>query len=254
MSSTSEKGHSRNVAAFASLIEICSLYGASYQPEKAALQIAALNDLLTKANAAMAVVNDKRADLARLVNQRQDLFKPLKPLVTRLVNALDAGDASAQTVKDARSIATKIWGRRKSSDSKAAAAPPAAGTPGEGAPAAAAGKSISVSQQSYDNQIEFFGRLVGLLEREPAYQPNAADLKVAALKDLHARLIAANNAIRGPQVAASQSVIDRNVILYAPNTGLVDVAIDVKKYVKSVFGATSAQYKQLTKLPIRLVI
>jgi hypothetical protein len=42
--------------------------------------------------------------------------------------------------------------------------------------------------------------------------------------------------------------IARNVILYANETGLVDIAGEVKKYIKSVFGGTSPQYKQVSKL------
>ena len=40
----------------------------------------------------------------------------------------------------------------------------------------------------------------------------------------------------------------RNKILYEENTGLVDIALDSKTYIKSVFGSTSPQYKQVSKL------
>lgn len=40
----------------------------------------------------------------------------------------------------------------------------------------------------------------------------------------------------------------RNEILYKENNGLVDVANAAKMYVKSVFGATSPQYKQVSTL------
>jgi hypothetical protein len=46
----------------------------------------------------------------------------------------------------------------------------------------------------------------------------------------------------------SNARIDRNKILYDETTGLVTVAGDVKSYVKSVFGGTSPQYKQVSKL------
>ena len=42
--------------------------------------------------------------------------------------------------------------------------------------------------------------------------------------------------------------ISRNNLLYKENTGLYDVALDVKNYIKSVFGATSPQYKQVSKI------
>jgi hypothetical protein len=37
-------------------------------------------------------------------------------------------------------------------------------------------------------------------------------------------------------------------LLYTTGTGLVELAGEVKKYIKSVYGATSAQYKQVSGL------
>jgi hypothetical protein len=45
----------------------------------------------------------------------------------------------------------------------------------------------------------------------------------------------------------------RNIKLYSPETGIVDTAQTVKNYVKSVFGATSPQYKQISKLIFRKI-
>ena len=43
----------------------------------------------------------------------------------------------------------------------------------------------------------------------------------------------------------SNARISRNDILYKANTGLVDIALDTKTYIKSLYGATSPQYKQV---------
>jgi len=51
----------------------------------------------------------------------------------------------------------------------------------------------------------------------------------------------------------SNARITRNDILYKPNTGLVDIAIDTKTYIKSVFGASSPQYKQVSGLEFKTV-
>jgi hypothetical protein len=42
--------------------------------------------------------------------------------------------------------------------------------------------------------------------------------------------------------------MDRDEALYATDTGLLDVTQDVKQYVKSFFGASSPQYKQVSGL------
>ncbi|WP_205618080.1 hypothetical protein [Aequorivita vladivostokensis] len=45
--------------------------------------------------------------------------------------------------------------------------------------------------------------------------------------------------------AVSNARLERNRILYQENTGLVDTALDIKKYVKSLFGASSPEYNQI---------
>ncbi|HNP67813.1 MAG TPA: hypothetical protein PKH16_07915 [Aequorivita sp.] len=45
--------------------------------------------------------------------------------------------------------------------------------------------------------------------------------------------------------AVSNARLERNRILYQENTGLVDTALGVKKYIKSVYGAASPEYNQI---------
>ena len=52
-------------------------------------------------------------------------------------------------------------------------------------------------------------------------------------------------------VPISNARITRNDILYKEKTGIVDIALDVRAYVKSIYGATSPQYKQVSKLSFR---
>ena len=52
-------------------------------------------------------------------------------------------------------------------------------------------------------------------------------------------------------VPLSNARIARNEVLYKEKTGLVDTAFDVKVYIKSLFGASSPQYKQISKLAFK---
>ena len=101
---------------------------------------------------------------------------------------------------------------------------------------------------SFDNRIENFDKLIMLLSSVPLYNPNEEELKIEALKALHSQLKEKNTEVILPIVQLSNSRISRNKILYKENTGLVDIAIDSKTYIKSVFGATSPQYKQVSRL------
>jgi len=239
MASTSETGHAKNVANFEDLISFCTGYGGSYNPSKAILQIANLTTLHTNAGTSVSGVTTSKTAFSNATNARQTAFDPLKKLCTRIVNALDATDATDKLVKDAKSINNKIQGKRAGEKPK-----PATTADSE----AAEDKSISVSQQSYDSLIDNFDKLIQLISTEPTYTPNETELQISTLQTNLGNLKTTNTAVVNAYTNYSNSRITRNNILYGATTGLVDVALEVKKYVKSVFGATSPQFKQVSKL------
>jgi hypothetical protein len=242
MASTSETGHAKNVANFEDLISFCNGYGGSYNPSKAILQIGNLTTLQSNALNSIAGVTSSKTAFANATNARQTGFDPLKKLCTRIVNALDATDATDKLVKDAKTINNKIQGKR------AGEKPNPVTTPGS---EAAEDKTISVSQQSYDALVDNFSKLIDLVGTEPTYTPNETELQISTLQTNLGNLKATNTAVINTYTNYSNSRITRDSILYAPTSGLVDVALEVKKYVKSVFGATSPQYKQVSKLEFK---
>ena len=96
--------------------------------------------------------------------------------------------------------------------------------------------------------IFFSNKLIKLLASVPQYAPNEADLKITALTSLHTDLKAKHLAVINAETPLNNARIARNDVMYKNNTGLVDVATDVKTYIKSVFGATSPQYKTISNL------
>jgi hypothetical protein len=62
-----------------------------------------------------------------------------------------------------------------------------------------------------------------------------------------------NSAVKANETQKDNAILSRNQILYNPNTGLVDIALSTKSYIKSVFGATSPQYKQVSGLVFRSI-
>lgn len=239
MASTSETGHAKNAANFEDLISFCTGYGAQYNPSKAILQIANLTTLHTNAQNSIGSVTASKTAFSNATNARQNAFDPLKKHCTRVVNALDATDATDKLVKDAKSINNKIQGKRAGEKPK-----PVSAT----ATDAAEDKSISVSQQSYDSLIDNFDKLIQLVGTEPTYTPNETELQISTLQTDLGNLKTVNTAVINAYTNYSNSRITRNNILYGATSGLVDVALEVKKYVKSVFGATSPQFKQVSKL------
>jgi len=110
-----------------------------------------------------------------------------------------------------------------------------------------------VSQQSFDSQIESLTKLIELLTIEPAYTPNETELQISTLQTKLGNLKATNTEVVNSYTNYSNSRITRNNILYSPTSGLIDIAADVKKYVKSVYGAASPQFKQVSSLEFRKI-
>lgn len=241
MASTSETGHAKNVANFEDLISFCNGYGGSYNPSKPSIQIPNLQSLRTTAQGTIATLTNANTLFINVTNARQAAFSPLKPLATRIVNALDATEASDTLVQDAKTINRKIQGSRKSTKPN----PEIPTIEGE---IPTASNQISVSQLSYDSLIENFKKLIELVNSEPTYTPNETELQITTLTSQATDLEAKNTAVIDATTNQSNARIARNKTLYNKNTGLVDIAGEVKKYVKSVFGATSPEYKQVSKI------
>jgi hypothetical protein len=236
MASTTETGHAKNVATFEDLISYCTGYGATYNPSKAALKIPALTTQFTGANAALQAVKVAKTAFDNTTNAREIAFKPMKTLSTKIVSALAATEASKQTLDDVKSINLKIQGRRAKAVKKSDA---------EGAEPV---NTASTSQQSYDKMIDHFTQLIATLTAEPKYLPNENELKLTALNTMLTDLKAKNTAVINATTAVSNARINRDRAIYAEEAGMIDTAQDVKMYVKSVFGASSPQYKQVSKL------
>ncbi|MFA4851125.1 MAG: hypothetical protein WC599_01265 [Bacteroidales bacterium] len=226
MNLTNERRHATNVANFRFVISYVTCYGISYNPTKDPIKLPALNTLFTNAKNSLTAVYTTLALFDNATNAREIAFAPLSKLVARILNALDSADASRQVVKDAKIITGKIQGRRATLNSSEPV-------------------NISASQISFDNRIENFSKLITLLKSEPLYAPNETDLKLPSLNTLLVLLKIANTAIVNATTQLGNARINRNKILYNAGTGLYNIQLEVKKYIKSVFGATSPEYWQV---------
>ena len=112
-------------------------------------------------------------------------------------------------------------------------------------------KEISSSQLSFDSRIDNFDKLISLLSTIPAYNPNEEELKITSLTAYLEDLKAKNAAVIEVATALSNARIARNEMLYKENSGLIDTALDVKSYVKSVFGAGTPQFRQVSGLEFK---
>ena len=233
MKSTSETGHAKNVANFQQLIEFVTSYGDTYNPSKKSLQLPQLIALKATAESSLSDVLTNNTLYNNKVNERPDAFSGLRPLSTRLVNALQSTDATSQTIEDAKTYNRKIQGKKASSSQP------------QTDPNAPVPKTVSTSQQSYDQLIQHFAGLRSVLEAESSYSPNEIDLQIASIDTKITDLSEKNTAVANAYAGISNSRIARNETLYTKEDSLVETATEVKKYIKSVFGATSPQFAQV---------
>ena len=233
MASVSETGHAKNVANLQDLISFVTGYGATYNPTKNALKLPQLTALYTASQASLADVVTKNTAYNNKVNERVVAFKDLKSLSTRLINALQTTDATSEKIADAKAFNKKMQGIR----AKAVETPSDSNAP--------APNTISTSQQSYDQQIQHLAGIISVLQSEPSYAPNENDLKIVTLTAKQTDLTAKNSAVAIAYANVSNSRIARDKTIYGEDTGLFDIATEVKKYIKSVFGATSPQFAQV---------
>lgn len=207
---------------------------------------ASLQAKAVAAKSELSKLNQALANEAKARALRDEAFLPLKKLSTRLYNALKVSDVPKMIVESFASQQKKMQGRRVSSKL----------TKEEIAAQLAEGKvvkQISASQQSYDSRIEVFDKQIALLATVPEYQPNEAELQVATLQAQYANLKTANTAVVDLATATDNQRLTRNETMYNSETGMLAMAASVKNYVKSVYGTTSPQYKQIAGIAFKTI-
>ncbi|MBK7635227.1 MAG: hypothetical protein IPJ13_13805 [Saprospiraceae bacterium] len=140
MASTSETGHIKNVSLFEDLITTCQSYGTDYNPSNAMISIAQLQAAYTATQNALNDFKSQKTSFDMAVNQRRNAFDDIKPLSTRIYNALIASGAPKLTIDDAKGINKKMQGTKT----------PKASNEMTNTENSMAPKTISTSQQSDD--------------------------------------------------------------------------------------------------------
>lgn len=237
----SEQGHAKNLANFAQYIAVVTALGADYDPGNPKIEIANLQAKLTAAQAGVDAVTPKATIETNKINERQAAFEPLRTFVTRINAAAAANVEDAAFLKDLKTISRKLQGRRAS---EAIADDP-------NTPQDESEQSNSASQMSYDNRAANFAEYIDLLKSKAEYAPNETELKPATLSTMLAEMQTTNTNAVTAVAEARAARANRDEVLYNDTNGLQVLADLVKKYVKSVFGTDSPQYKQLQALKIK---
>ena len=246
MSTYIESGHAKNTANFDHLIALLLTYGTNYTPSSPSLAITNLQTVLTNAQTALTTVKNEYNGWKNATNGREIAFDPLKGLSTRLLNTLVAVGANEQTIKDYKTLNAKVQGSKLTKADAGIIEDPNADTANK--TTLPVKKTVSVSQQSFDNLIEHYDKIIKLLASVPAYNPTETALKVATLQTTLANLKTLNTAAYTSAAKVSNARIARNKILYENPDALIVLAKAVKAYIKGKFGASSPEYGQVSSI------
>jgi hypothetical protein len=246
MSTYIESGHAKNTANFDHLIALLTTYGTNYTPSGANLALTNLQTVLTNAQTALTTVKNEYNGWKNATNGREIAFEPLKGLSTRLLNTLVSVGANEQTIKDYKTLNAKVQGSKLTKADAGIVTDPNEDSANK--TTLPVKKTVSVSQQSFDNLIEHYDKIIKLLASVPAYNPTETALKVATLQTMLANLKMLNSLAYTSYAKVSNARIARNKILYENPDALILLARAINAYIKGKFGATSAEYGQVSTI------
>lgn len=236
--------HKMNIANIDKFVIDIGSFGALYNPSREATK----KDNITKLN-----TNIKAADAAEtaaltLLNNaklaRADSYDKGKDLMIRATNYIRGSEMPNNVKDNFISISNKFLGRDRAAKKQITS------TNAEGKSTVTETTPAS-THQDMESKLAFFDTFIKQLSLNSAYNPNEANLKIANLTAVYNDMKAKRTAELTAATVYTNAQMVSNELLYADNTGALDLLTDIKQYVKAVFGASSTQYKTLTALKFK---
>jgi hypothetical protein len=245
--SVNQAGINLNLTNFGLLITRISVFPAGYNPSRSELSIASLTNCLNhaldvKTSFLNALVVEKNA-----MTQFNSSFDGFDSLITRVGNAVAICGAPLHTIDQVHVVLRDLHGRRA--------------TPLVTKPAVTTDKTVVPESNQItrhisntESKLESFATLIQALSTIPLYKPNEEDLSNTGLAKRYStmKMVDMNYKTASASLDAARQL--RNNTINAEGTGLVDIANAAKTYVKSVYGATSHEYKSISDLVFKKVV
>lgn len=172
------------------------------------------------------------------INDRQDEYAKVKPLVRKSRGILRSSGATPNEIADGETLINSILGQR--------AAPRVKDNPAT--PENEAANQHSVSQLSYASQlgnVRSYGVYVGNVAK---YVPNETDVTASAFGTFADSLEARNEAVNESFMPYKDALRLRDKLLYDNTDSIYEVAKLMKQYYKAIYDGNPAQYKLITGL------
>jgi hypothetical protein len=239
----SEAKHTQNLVNFGTLLCFCSSYGTSYKPSKEGLMLRDLNTLLIMAKTAQNEVDNALVSYYLAKEERDAAFKPVPGIVGRVYMILEKLTEEPLVGEVALSLVNKIkegispWPLQDDKPD---------GDDQEGPP-----DDILSLQMDFDFRLDNLQKFICLLNSITGYTPHEPELTCSGLTAFYNILKNKNKNVIETAIILDNARVTRDQVFYCGTTGLVDVATEIKSYIKSVFSSTSSQYLQVENLEFR---
>jgi len=234
-----EIGHEVNEKNFGRIISCVESFGTKYNPSQSDLKVANLKITRTamriKLNSLYAVLKP----WVNAVNERVVLFVSLEKLIKRVVTVIEQCDTPEETVLDLKATTSILAGICQILNMELIPTDPTQVND----------KSIlriADLQVHYNNCIANFEKLIALLSGEARYKTIDTDLTVSALTSFLSGMKEKNESVMKTYLIVESAVKERDDLFYHNHikSGAA-LAVNVRRYVKNVFGGNSPQYKQI---------
>lgn len=247
------KKHAQQVAAWGKLLGLCNTLGDSYKPSKDSMKGTALENLLHESENQVTAVHKAEAVLANAISERQQAFHQLPFIGTRVVNALEALGPPLEHLNNVNRIRKRF---------RTQALYTSRGTAQESSPGGQAGQTNGGTENSSEtvsrkraqgdlnSKIDNMQLLINHLENGPPYATSEDDITIEGLKQFLVALRQKNETVLQAQRELQQTKLKRDEMLYGKN-GMHNIARMVKRYVHSVYGFKSPQFKTISKIKFK---
>lgn len=233
MASTSEKGHAKNIANAALIINYATQFGANYNPSNGKIKVNNLQTVLDLARTKFQETLDLIPPYTLAVNNRENVFAPLNKKVSAVRKVLKATEGvTPNLMDDYQTISRRLSGARKKAIN----------------PNNEDAVYYSTSQLSYDQRASNFNQLINLLKNVPNYSPNETQFQIATLEAERDEMLAATNSVNNAYIPLTNARTNRNEVMYLGNDNLFDIFMTAKTYLQTIVQKKSTVYRAISQL------
>lgn len=239
MATPSNTSHSNNLASYNSLIKAIKEFGKTYNPPKPILTVVSMESQYETGAEVISRIQAAEASCRDVMVLRSNLFGNLDSFAQRVVGLYSITCSDPKSAESIKMILRNMRGRSVAKKAVAAAAVD------ENV------RTRSNSQLGFEDKSSNFAQIASFVESSTTYVANEADLSKEAIRKYSDDLKLANNNLQVAEAALETARIDRDRILYTNEDSLYNVFREVKTYVKSAYGSSSAEFKRISGLEFR---